>query len=714
MINFKNTLCGWLRTPVYLALVGWAGQGYGLDIKSYEVELGQQWVQSGTTAPAIGTGNAYTFQARVEPIVPINVLAFVNSVAVKTPLGASHPLEADASGEWYGYSFGAPSASVFNALYSLGEYSFALDSKNDGKRTLTLSLAGGQYPVTPRISNLAAGQTIDPEQDFDLQWDAFGGAGADDLIRLVINDDTGSNVIDTGAPTSDSSPLAGTETRYTISSGNLESGKTYTATLTFYKVVQKQSADMFETGWAILSKATRFTLHAGTGGGDPTTDTTPPTLVASSPANGATSVQTMIPMILQFSEAMAPKESVAWSANIDLAKVSYQWMDSKTLLINYAAGSLPVSAWPANATVTWKLNPTAGDANNFQDVAGNPLAAGQFFGAFSTGSSISTNTTPGGDTNAPCQSQQGSGNALNVSKMVGYLQTGPSTTAIDPEAGASFMAMVTVPAAANMTAAKLTTPGGSTDLKVTPAMPPYLTNAFAILSAQKASQAELDQAFPAGNYTVQIAATPAGSGTVVLTTAYPPVPRIANYAATQTIDPAADFTLQWDGFAGAAQYDGISLSIMGDTGTVFQAPNECATPKVELAVTATSIVVPKGTLAAGKTYTLDLSFYHMESHDVPVMTGVTGFSSLSKSTTLTVKTTGGTPALTAPNFNRVRRASAGTVELEISCLAQRPLVIESSVNLRNWQPVLTTNAPAASLIVVLPAGPNTFFRAGQQ
>ena len=694
-----------------LALVGWTGQGYGLDIKTYEVELSQQWVQTGTAAPVIGTGNAYTFQAKVEPLVNISILPLVYSAAIKTPLGVSNPLTADANGDWYVYASGAASADVFNAQYSLGDYAFALDSKNDGKRTVTLSLGGGQYPVTPQVSNLAEGQTIDPEQDFDLKWNAFSGAGANDAVRLVIDDDTGSNVIDTGAPT-DSSPLAGTETKYTISSGNLESGKTYTATLTFYKVVQKQSADMFETGWGILSKATRFTLHAGSGGGSPGTDTTPPTLVTSSPANNATSVMSMMPMVLMFSEAMAPKQSVEWSANIDPAKVSYQWEDSKTLLINYAGGSLPISAWPANATVTWKLNPTANAANNFQDVAGNALAVGQYFGAFSTGSSISTNTTPA-NTNSPCHSQQGSGSGFFVSKMVAYLQTDPNTTVIDPELQASFLVDVFMPDTANMTAAKLTTPTGSTDLKVTPAMPPYLTNAFAIDSVQKASQAELDLAYPAGNYTVQITATTSGSAAVALTAAYPPIPRIANYAATQAIDAGADLTLQWDAFAGAVQNDGISLSITGDAGLVFQAPNECATPKIELPVTATSIVVPKGTFAAGKTYTLDLSFSHMVSHDVPVTTGVTAYSSLSKSTTLTIKTTGGT-ALTAPKFNRVRRVAAGAVELQISCMAQRSLVIESGTSLKSWQPVLTTNAPADSITVVLPTGPNTFFRAGQQ
>jgi hypothetical protein len=298
---------------------------------------------------------------------------------------------------------------------------------------------------------------------------------------------------------------------------------------------------------------------------------------------------------------------------------------------------------------------------------------------------------------------------------VSYVQTDATTTVIDPEIGATFSASLILPAAVNMTAANLTTPSGSIAMDVIAAIPPFLTNTFADTFATNATQAGLDQAYPAGNYTVQITATPPGNGTVMLTADYPPIPHIQNFAMIQAIDPAADFNLSWDADVGAGANDFISLFITEVQGSVvFQAPNQCATPPIALPVTATSIVVPKGTFTAGKSYNMELSFYHGVSRDVPITTDAKGTSALAKSTKLTLQTTGGTGALTAPKFTQVLRAANGMVQLQIACMSQRTLTLESTLDLKSWLPVLTTNAPGASLTVTVPAGPSTFFRAGQQ
>ena len=118
---------------------------------------------------------------------------------------------------------------------------------------------------------------------------------------------------------------------------------------------------------------------------------TSPTLASSYPANNAVNILSLTPMILTFDTDMAPQESVQWSSNIDPTKVTYTWEGSTTLMISYGQGAFPgMSSWPANATVTWTLNPNANDANNFRDTSGQVLAIGQYAGAFSTGSTIST------------------------------------------------------------------------------------------------------------------------------------------------------------------------------------------------------------------------------------------------------------------------------------------------------------------------------------
>lgn len=442
-------------------------------------------------------------------------------------------------------------------------------------------------------------------------------------------------------------------------------------------------------------------------------DTAPPTLDSFvSPDASGSQFAIYMPLYLVFNEDMAPQQSIAWSSNIDTSKVSYTWEDSTTLLVAYSSSIPGLSAWPDNSTITWQLNPTANSAANFRDVAGNYLASGTYSGTFITGTGGSTNN-PG--TNSPCETGAGQVSGFTVYKMVSYVQTAANSVTIDPQDGAMFGLGVIMPDTAGLTAAKLTLPNGTaTNIAAIAAMPPFTTNAYATTYDTKATQALLDQAYPSGNYKVDINAALSGSASVSLT-AYPPIPQIANYPQAQAIDPNADFTVQWNAFTGAGTYDGINISITDTNSgeTVFSAPDECATPKIELAVTATSIKIPKGTLTAGKNYELRLSFYHTESYMVALTTGSYGNSALSKHTTMTIKTTGGTVTLAAPQFSQVRRSSAGVLEFQLSCMTQRSVVIESSVDLKEWSTVLTTNAPAANITVDLPAGPKSFFRARQ-
>lgn len=437
-------------------------------------------------------------------------------------------------------------------------------------------------------------------------------------------------------------------------------------------------------------------------------DTTPPTLdQITSPDDFGAAVAKYMPLLLTFSEEMAPQQSITWSSNIDTAKLSYAWEDSTTLSIAYNSPFQGASSWPDNSLITWQLNPTANSASNFKDIAGNSLAIGKYSGSFAVGT-VNTNNP---STNTPCESGNAASSYFSVSKSVNYLQSGPTSIAIDSENPPSFGASIFMPASAGLATAKISLPSGAShDLSVFT----FSTNTTGYYYDTNSTQALLDQAYPSGNYKITITGGVSGNASVSLTT-YPPTPQIANYAQLQAINPAAAFTIQWNAFTGAGQYDGIYLYIMDkESGeTVFTAPDECATPKVELAATAPSISVPAGTLTSGKTYELHLSFTHLESYNV-ALSSAHGNSMLSKSVNLTIQTTGGTTTLTAPKFTKVSRSATGLAELQLSCMAQRTVVIQSSTTLNDWTTALTTNAPAASLTVSLPASPKTFFRAIQQ
>ena len=337
MTSFTRMVRGSRSLVVGAALCGGVarGQDIHIDIQSYDVAVGQDWAQASAAAPVQASGNAYRFSASVRPTLDM----WVNSLTVKSPAGASYTL-AKGDGDAYEYTEAMALATAFTAKYALGAYNYSFDTSNDGQRTVVLSLSGGSYPAAPQVSNWTEAQSVDPDQDFDLRWNAFAGAGPNDAIRLVVKDADGSEVLDTGDPTT-SDALSGTETSYTIYSGYLESGRSYNGYLTFYKMVQKAtdpSGFTQETGYAMLYRRTQFTLHAG-GGGSTGSDTTPPTLSASYPLNNATMVSSLTPMILSFSEPMAATQAIEWSSNIDPAKVKYTWQQPDTLMVAYGGGA---------------------------------------------------------------------------------------------------------------------------------------------------------------------------------------------------------------------------------------------------------------------------------------------------------------------------------------------------------------------------------------
>ena len=99
------------------------------------------------------------------------------------------------------------------------------------------------------------------------------------------------------------------------------------------------------------------------GGGGGGTDTTAPTVVSTSPANGATSVPRTAPISVTFSENLD-------SATVTNAAFSFNNGVTGTIVVSGAVATLtPTPSLPASTTVTGTLS-TA-----IKDRAGNPLAA---------------------------------------------------------------------------------------------------------------------------------------------------------------------------------------------------------------------------------------------------------------------------------------------------------------------------------------------------
>jgi hypothetical protein len=218
-----------------------------------------------------------------------------------------------------------------------------------------------------------------------------------------------------------------------------------------------------------------------------------------------------------------------------------------------------------------------------------------------------------------------------------FSRVAQNTVVPHPEGGAFFVAGFDPPPELSVSGAFLTTPAGDTVELDSFFGSPYFE--FAIFP----DAAVLNEALPPGNYTARVELE-AGSAIQLSVNAsgdFPPAPELLNYEAAQAIDPETPFTLEWNAFVGADATSFVGLDIMEQEGdTVFFAPNECA--DLELAPTATSIVIPAGTLRPGRVYDLMLNFYRLADSSEHPGSGISLFAAYGGSTTTTIRTLGGT------------------------------------------------------------------------
>jgi hypothetical protein len=182
----------------------------------------------------------------------------------------------------------------------------------------------------------------------------------------------------------------------------------------------------------------------------------------------------------------------------------------------------------------------------------------------------------------------------------------------------------------------------------------------------------------------------------------PPTPKILNFVEAQSINAAADFTLQWNGFAGAGPQDHISMYLSDTNGNVvFQAPDPCI-PR-ELPVTATSVLIPANTLRSNQTYQANILFgrvFYNSTNDVP---GMAGYGDIIRNTRFAVATgTGGSVTPVASSLSEVRLLPNGNPQFTLGGTVGASYRIERTANLINgsWQNLGT--------VTVLPLGTISF------
>ena len=164
------------------------------------------------------------------------------------------------------------------------------------------------------------------------------------------------------------------------------------------------------------------------------------------------------------------------------------------------------------------------------------------------------------------------------------------------------------------------------------------------LNASYLSSGGLNGDFPSGSYTFTINAVHDGTRTVSLNLSgdsYPNVPQAANFAGSQAVNPAADFTVRWNNFSNGTTADYVSMQVSDASGnTLFETPN-LGTPGALTGVSAPSFVIPAHTLSANTPYTCRILFAHiMQTNKTSYGQGVVSYAAYATSTEFPLTTAG--------------------------------------------------------------------------
>jgi hypothetical protein len=170
------------------------------------------------------------------------------------------------------------------------------------------------------------------------------------------------------------------------------------------------------------------------------------------------------------------------------------------------------------------------------------------------------------------------------------------------------------------------------------------------------------------------------------------------------VDATQAFTLSWDAFPGGTTADYIAVTV-GDAFTTVNPPATNA-----LNGTATSVVIPAGTLQTANNYDAAVTFYRFSA-----TTNATYATEAFRATgTQFPLSTFAGPA--APLVLTNANWASGMFSFDVTSAAGQTLTVEYSTSLQagSWTTLVTTNSATGDVKITDPAPlttPNRFYRA---
>jgi hypothetical protein len=435
-----------------------------------------------------------------------------------------------------------------------------------------------------------------------------------------------------------------------------------------------------------------LTIHPAGG----PSDTTPPTLVQTTPQNFQSGIQTHSGIAFTFSEPMQPNQSITWSGNVNPANFRYDWATNGLTLFCTYNGLLPTSS-----TITWTLNPT-GQGSNFRDVTGNLLPA-DITGRFST---VATNAT-----GVPDVLQ------LLVYKIANYVQTNANAADVVPLSTNTHTYGVNIRLSGHITVTNIPSDINNTIFAEVP-FDGSEGDSYQFESQQFTSQAQMDAIYPNGNHSFSLRTVHQGTNNVTVPLTgdqYPAAPVINNFAAAQSVNSSNSFVLGWNPFTNGTANDFILVEINERLGTngfleIFHTPS-IGEPGV-LDGTATSVSIPANTFAAGSTYDVSITFVkgaHLSTAGYPPLVA----SAYGAETSFKL-VTAGTPAQPSLAFTTVPGENHRHLLLTGEPFRQYQVQVATNLPSTNWQSLGTLRTIGRTNVFgdsASPSHPRRFYRA---
>ena len=306
-----------------------------------------------------------------------------------------------------------------------------------------------------------------------------------------------------------------------------------------------------------------------------------PTIISTSPANGATGVQPGVSVVFTFSTAMNTAETTVYLIDVTSGG------DSPNLVPVWSAGNTvltctPTTAFANNHEIEWSVTG--------EDTQGNVLT-GTTSGNFTTVAGVN-----GGSGASPYT-------IYTVGRYSFYGQVTNSPGVLE---GYEFFGQTYLASNRTATAVTMTIPvtGGISNLEQNPLQPEIFSE-----SALNVNQLTVSNKYPAGDYTFNVTGSVDQTVTVdLLPLAWPNEPVVTNFIAAQSVNAAQPFTLKWNTFTNGTSADWILVQVQGTyEQTLFESPDYGA-PNY-LSGLSNSVVIPANALPAGATNSASVIFY---------------------------------------------------------------------------------------------------------